>query len=169
MHRAQACRGPHTCLRHSPLTTARSHQRRFGAELTCLDSYNCPSPDSGRRSTQTGEQRMYKVSQMMGALVGAILISGCDTSGPLPTAPASPSTAARSISATGYESSLKDQSDAQIVTASGDITPAVNQFRTLLGPLRANVAGDSAGGRREINWDGVPATLTNNDLFPGTF
>jgi hypothetical protein len=112
---------------------------------------------------------MYKVSQLMGALVGAILISGCDTSGPLPTAPASRSTVTRSVSATGDESSLKDESDAQIVTATGDITSAVNQFRTLLGPLRLNVPGDSAGGRREINWDGVPATLTNNDLFPGTF
>lgn len=112
---------------------------------------------------------MYKVSQVMGALVSAVLISGCDTSGPLSTAPASPSAVARSVSATGYESSLKDNSDAQIVTASGDITPAVAAFRTLLGPLRPNVPGDSAGGRREINWDGVPATLTNNDLFPGTF
>jgi hypothetical protein len=112
---------------------------------------------------------MHKVSQLMGALVGAVLISGCDTSSPLPTAPVSRGTVARSVSATGYESSLKDKGDAQIVTATGDITSAVNQFRTLLGPLRLNVPGDSAGGRREINWDGVPATLTNNDLFPGTF
>jgi hypothetical protein len=112
---------------------------------------------------------MQKVSQLMGALASAILISGCDTYGPTPTGPATSDTAARSISATGYESSAKDEVDAQIVKATGDITSAVNQFRTLLGPLRANVPGDSAGGRREINWDGVPATLTNNDLFPGTF
>ncbi len=57
----------------------------------------------------------------------------------------------------------------QIVSATGDITAAVNQYRTLLGALNPNVAGEQAGGRREINWDGVPATFTDNDLFPGNF
>jgi hypothetical protein len=57
----------------------------------------------------------------------------------------------------------------QIVSATGDITAGVNQYRALLGALNPNVAGEQAGGRREINWDGVPAALTNNDLFPGNF
>ena len=59
--------------------------------------------------------------------------------------------------------------DVQITSATGDITVSVNAYRTLLGALNANVAGEQAGGRREINWDGVPATFTDNDLFPGTF
>jgi hypothetical protein len=57
----------------------------------------------------------------------------------------------------------------QITSATGDITASVNDYRALLGSLNPNVAGEQSGGRREINWDGVPATFTDNDLFPGTF
>ncbi|HEY9225449.1 MAG TPA: Ig-like domain-containing protein [Gemmatimonadaceae bacterium] len=57
----------------------------------------------------------------------------------------------------------------QIVSATGNITAAVNQYRALLGTLNPNIAGEQPGGRREINWDGVPATFTNNDNFPGNF
>jgi hypothetical protein len=57
----------------------------------------------------------------------------------------------------------------QITSATGDITASVNAYRTLLGAVNPNVAGEQPGGRREINWDGVPATFTDNDLFPGNF
>jgi len=57
----------------------------------------------------------------------------------------------------------------QVQSATGDITGSVNAYRALLGTLNPNVAGEQPGGRREINWDGVPATFTNNDLFPGNF
>jgi hypothetical protein len=62
-----------------------------------------------------------------------------------------------------------DKHDARIVRGSGDITATVNEFRDLLGAINPNIAGEQPGGRREINWDGVPATFTNNDLFPGNF
>ena len=61
------------------------------------------------------------------------------------------------------------RSKAQVVSATGDITAAVNEYRDLLGALNPNLAGEQPGGRREVNWDGVPAQFTNNDLFPGNF
>lgn len=58
----------------------------------------------------------------------------------------------------------------RVVTGSGDITGAVAEFRAVLGdPNNGGTAGAQAAGRREINWDGVPANLTNNAAFPGDF
>jgi hypothetical protein len=57
------------------------------------------------------------------------------------------------------------------VTATGDITAKVNEYRTLLGdPRNGGNAGPQPTGRREIGWDGVPAQFDNGDnLFPGDF
>lgn len=58
----------------------------------------------------------------------------------------------------------------QVVTATGDISGAVAQFRALLGdPLNGGTPGQQLSGRREIKWDGVPAGLTNTDDFPADF
>jgi hypothetical protein len=65
--------------------------------------------------------------------------------------------------------SRKPHANAQVVQASGNITAAVNEFRGLLGSLSPNSAGEQAGDRREVNWDGVPALFTDNDAFPGDF
>lgn len=58
----------------------------------------------------------------------------------------------------------------QVVSGSGDVTGAVGQFRSLLGePLNGVTPGAQPAGRREINWDGVAAGVTDTDTFPGDF
>src|SRR5262245_41564623 len=52
------------------------------------------------------------------------------------------------------------------------IQAAVNDFRNFFGggPPNPNVPGSFSGGRREINWDGVPDALADpNDLPPDFF
>src|SRR5262245_56339796 len=51
-----------------------------------------------------------------------------------------------------------------------DIQASVGGFRAFLGDLNPNVPGSFQGGRREINWDGVPdAFAAPNNLPPNFF
>ncbi len=66
------------------------------------------------------------------------------------------------------------RADAQVQTSAGAGTAAgilgtVDTFRTLLGPLNANVAGSFGSGRREINWDGVPDSRSAPNSLPANF
>jgi hypothetical protein len=57
-----------------------------------------------------------------------------------------------------------------VIRASGDVSQSVRQFQAALGdPLNNNEAEQQRAGRREINWDGVPANLSNTPDFPGDF
>ena len=57
-----------------------------------------------------------------------------------------------------------------LATSTGDITPAVDAFRTVLGASNGGTAGEQATGRREINWDGAGANPFNNrNDFPADF
>jgi hypothetical protein len=117
---------------------------------------------------------MRTLTYVTGALVGAALLTGCDDNRQLTTAPGGARTAPTpGIVAAEDQTGLKDKGDVKIVTATGDIAPAVEQFRRLLGDLNQNIKGDDQlGNRREINWDGVPSGpdgVTDNDNFPGDF
>jgi len=79
--------------------------------------------------------------------------------------------------ATGAAPSLGSTSDTSdagervpaVFTAACDITAVVEDFRQALGTLNPFAPGEQNGGRREVNWDAVPAGNTNTFTFPGDF
>lgn len=50
-----------------------------------------------------------------------------------------------------------------------DVLVDLDAFRAGLGGLNANLPGSVGGGRREINWDGVPDGSAAPNFFPGDF
>lgn len=56
----------------------------------------------------------------------------------------------------------------EVTSASGDLTAALTTFRAKLGDPLNNTPNQNAG-RREVNWDGVPASAANNNPFPVDF
>lgn len=63
---------------------------------------------------------------------------------------------------------VQPQPQATVVSASGNIATALAELRHILGDS-LNTAPGKTSGRREVNWDGVPANFTNADNFPFDF
>ena len=61
------------------------------------------------------------------------------------------------------------RSQAEVFQGAGDITGEVEAYQAALGNLNPNAPGSFGSGRREINWDAVPALFTNVDNFPVDF
>ncbi|HSL69476.1 MAG TPA: hypothetical protein VK864_04500 [Longimicrobiales bacterium] len=112
---------------------------------------------------------VQQVTNSRTLLIGAVIVlAGCSDAGRV-SEPDDYDASVVNTAAQSSENTLKDKNDVQIVSATGDITAAVEEYRTLLGALNPNLPNEQPGGRREINWDAVPAAVTNNDLFPGNF
>lgn len=51
----------------------------------------------------------------------------------------------------------KDEDSPKVITGSGNIQSAIDEYRALLGGTNnGNAVGSQQDGRRELNWDGVP-------------
>src|SRR5437870_9786504 len=63
------------------------------------------------------------------------------------------------------------QTEPTLFAATGEqnVIQTVDQFRAFLGTNNVTQVGPIPTGRREINWDGVPAAQTNTNTFPGNF
>ena len=61
------------------------------------------------------------------------------------------------------------QIESTVVKGSGDISAQLAEFRHLLGDSLNVALPANPAGRREINWDGVPAGLSDPNAFPGDF
>ena len=112
---------------------------------------------------------MRPIRSLWPLLCGVAVLAGCTDGGRAPTEVNRATLDAVDASELSVQTTIKRKKDVQIVRATGDITAGVAAYRELLGSLNPNQPGEQSGGRREINWDGVPAALTNVDNFPGNF
>ena len=62
-----------------------------------------------------------------------------------------------------------DDNKPQVITGAGNIQAAIDEYRTLLGTNNGSAVGTQNGGRREINWDGVPDSLAAPYFLPHDF
>lgn len=107
---------------------------------------------------------MTRSLSVLGTAAFALTLGACSNN--MPSQPSSTSLSGLDRQVV-TESRLKRL--AHVVTAAGDIRSSVTDFQLALGTLNANAPGSQLSGRREINWDAVPAAFTNTDNFPADF
>lgn len=110
---------------------------------------------------------MKYVAKIISGVVSVVMLQACDTTD-RPTAPNAADLVAGSSLAVG--STVSGATLLSIVKVSGDVDPQIPLFASAIGePDNGSAPGHHEVGRREINWDGVPAAFTNNDTFPEDF
>jgi hypothetical protein len=87
------------------------------------------------------------------ALASVIIFTACDKDDDYNNTPNPPAIVAQEFKSTGD---------------SLGISTKLNEFRNILGAT-LNSAPGATGGRREVNWDGVPPAFTNQNNFPFDF
>jgi len=103
------------------------------------------------------------------SVLGLVGTVACGRSSPTTPEATSTAVSARTDGDVSASSNANERAQASVFAAACDITTALTDFRTALGPLNPNVVGEQQGGRREVNWDAVPPAFTNTTNFPGDF
>src|ERR1044072_6178499 len=96
-----------------------------------------------------------------------VILAGCNFGSPM--SPDRHADASTQMALPAEDDRGSVRSLGEVFTGAGDINAAIGAFRTALGTLNPNQPGSFGSGRREINWDAVPAQFTNTDDFPADF
>jgi hypothetical protein len=121
---------------------------------------------NGYSFTLAGSRARRALGAGIIGLAGGALVVGCNGADQSTTAPAP--------AGAGIEAKADDPTRSglleNVVAISGDVDPHIPEFAASIGePNNGAEPGFHATGRRQINWDGVPAQFTNTDAFPANF